>query len=211
MDQQSQKTYTCPMHPEVVSDELSRCPKCGMELVLKGSKPVAHADYKRPFKDFLPIIAIFASIFIFTAVALFMRGSWSTTFAMRMMMGSFFLIFGSFKVFNLNAFADAYRTYDILAKRSRAYALVYPFFELIIAALYLTNIGGLYRDIFTFILMTVSSIGVIQKIRQKEVVPCACLGMVFKLPMTWVTLTEDAIMALEAFFMAIISLGLLLG
>lgn len=25
--------YTCPMHPEVISDKLGRCPKCGMNLV----------------------------------------------------------------------------------------------------------------------------------------------------------------------------------
>ncbi|WP_066833996.1 heavy metal-binding domain-containing protein [Rufibacter ruber] len=25
-------TYTCPMHPEVVSDEPGKCPKCGMFL-----------------------------------------------------------------------------------------------------------------------------------------------------------------------------------
>jgi hypothetical protein len=24
--------YTCPMHPEVVSDQPGRCPKCGMQL-----------------------------------------------------------------------------------------------------------------------------------------------------------------------------------
>jgi hypothetical protein len=25
--------YTCPMHPEVISDKPSKCPKCGMTLV----------------------------------------------------------------------------------------------------------------------------------------------------------------------------------
>src|SRR3989337_1901292 len=30
---QNNKTFTCPMHPEVQSDEPGTCPKCGMELV----------------------------------------------------------------------------------------------------------------------------------------------------------------------------------
>ena len=28
-------TYTCSMHPEVVSDKPGKCPKCGMDLVAK--------------------------------------------------------------------------------------------------------------------------------------------------------------------------------
>lgn len=32
MEKQNQK-YTCPMHPEVVSDKPGQCPKCGMDLV----------------------------------------------------------------------------------------------------------------------------------------------------------------------------------
>ena len=27
--------YTCPMHPEVISDKPGKCPKCGMDLVKK--------------------------------------------------------------------------------------------------------------------------------------------------------------------------------
>ena len=29
------KTYTCSMHPEVISDKSGKCPECGMELIQK--------------------------------------------------------------------------------------------------------------------------------------------------------------------------------
>ena len=30
---ETQKTYSCPMHPEVTSDKPGKCSKCGMNLV----------------------------------------------------------------------------------------------------------------------------------------------------------------------------------
>lgn len=34
-DSTETKTYTCSMHPEVISDKPGECPKCGMDLILK--------------------------------------------------------------------------------------------------------------------------------------------------------------------------------
>ena len=36
----SQSLYSCPMHPEVTSDEPEKCPKCGMKL-----EKTAHAGH----------------------------------------------------------------------------------------------------------------------------------------------------------------------
>ena len=165
-----------------------------------------HIHKENPIRKFLPLIIIFSSIILFTVSTNYFLG-FSLSFAMRMMMGSFFLIFSGFKLFNLTAFAEAYSTYDILAMRYRAYAFIYPFLELWLAFLYLHNVWGIKRDIFTFLLMSISAFGVIQKLRQKEEIPCACLGMVFKMPMTWVTLIEDVLMALEALAMIILALS----
>ena len=34
--------YTCLMHPEVISDNPGKCPKCGMDLVQKNSSSSEH-------------------------------------------------------------------------------------------------------------------------------------------------------------------------
>jgi hypothetical protein len=36
--------YTCPMHPEIVSDAPGKCPKCGMSLVPKSQEQSEHGD-----------------------------------------------------------------------------------------------------------------------------------------------------------------------
>ncbi len=172
-----------------------------------GATRISAMAPKSTLKKFFPLMAIFSAVILFTVLVNIIHG-WSLELFMRAMMGSFFVIFGLFKIFNLRAFADAYQTYDIIALRSRAYAFAYPFIELALGALYLINIGGIYRDIFTFILMAVSSVGVFIKLREREEVPCACLGMVFKVPMTWVTLVEDLLMAIEALVMLLIGLNI---
>ena len=31
----SKTEYTCPMHPEIISDKSGQCPNCGMDLEIK--------------------------------------------------------------------------------------------------------------------------------------------------------------------------------
>ena len=85
--------------------------------------------------------------------------------------------------------------YDVLAKQSKTYAYIYPFLEVGFGLAYLfvwqiVGISGLVMPI-----MLIGAYGVYRKLRQGEEVPCACLGTVFKVPMTWVTLGEDLLMA----------------
>lgn len=150
--------------------------------------------------DFTPLIVIFAVVIALTVIAT----TWwdgGVMSAMQFFMGFFFLVFGGFKTLNLSGFADAYAEYDLLGKRSRTYGLLYPFIELGLAILFLTGVLPIITSTLTLVLMLFSALGVYLKLRKKEEVPCACLGVVFKVPMTWVTLGEDLLMAAMAALM----------
>lgn len=53
-------------------------------------------------------------------------------------------------------------------------------------------------NLVTLVVMVVSSIGVIQSLLNKRKIRCACLGTVFNLPMSTVTLVEDGLMVAMA-------------
>ena len=88
--------------------------------------------------------------------------------------------------------------YDIIAKRSTVYAYIYPFIELALGLSYLFGIYPLYTNIVTLIISIIGSIGVAQILLKRQKIMCACIGAVFKVPMTWVTFFEDVFMAFMA-------------
>lgn len=167
----------------------------------------SHNNHKHPnivnssamgWRKFSPLIVIFSLIILFTLGAILARGNFDFVFAMRMFEGMFFIIFGGFKIFNLRGFAEAYTTYDLLAARSTSYAFFYPFIELLLGVSFLTSFF-LYQALWlTLVLMVIGAVGVLQKLLLREPVMCACLGVVFKVPMTWVTFFEDVLMGLMA-------------
>jgi hypothetical protein len=151
--------------------------------------------------ELAPLLSIFALVGVLTVGTGLLTNDTSLMALMMYLMAYFFLMFGVFKVFNLQAFARAYQTYDILASRSYAYAMAYPFIEIALGLLYLFWIGGIWRDVFTAALMIIGTIGVWRALQSSEEIPCACLGMVFHVPMTKVTLFENVLMAAMSLWM----------
>jgi hypothetical protein len=125
-------------------------------------------------------------------------GGWDWREAMLDFMAGFFLVFSFFKLLDLRGFADAYRSYDIVARRSRAYALAYPFMELALGVGYLMRWEPTITHAATLVLMLVGSVGVLRALLDKRAIRCACLGTALNLPMTTVTLVEDLGMAAMA-------------
>lgn len=118
-------------------------------------------------------------------------------------MAGFFLVFSFFKLLDLRGFADAYQSYDIIARRSRPYAFAYPFLELALGVAYLVRWQLTITNAVTLALMLAGSVGVLRALLRKDRIRCACLGTALNLPMTTVTLVEDLGMAAMAALMLV--------
>ena len=145
------------------------------------------------FETYKPLLLIFGYI---TLVSCFAGKDWMTM--MRYFMAGFFLVFSFFKMLDLRGFADSYRMYDVVAKAVPAYGFIYPFIELWLGMAYLIDFQPFFTNITTLVVMSVSLIGVVQSVLNKQKIQCACLGTVFNLPMTTVTIIEDLLMVAMA-------------
>ena len=139
------------------------------------------------YKPLLLIAGFITGVSILTA-----NGSLHTV--MNTFMAGFFLVFSFFKFLDIRGFANSYAMYDLLARKVPAYGYVYPFVELALGVSFLTGFNLVFTNWATIIVMGFSSIGVIQSVLNKQKIQCACLGAVFNLPMSTVTIIEDALM-----------------
>jgi uncharacterized membrane protein YphA (DoxX/SURF4 family) len=113
---------------------------------------------------------------------------------MRVFMSGFFLSFSFFKLLDLKGFAESYAMYDIVAGRIPAWGYVYAVIELGLGIAFAANLAPVLTNWITLVVMTVSIIGVLKSVLNKRKIKCACLGAVFNLPMSTVTIIEDALM-----------------
>lgn len=146
------------------------------------------------FETYKPILLIFFYISLVVVLVQINSERFNIMMAMQYFMAGFFLVFSFFKFLNLKGFVESYVMYDVLAKRIPIWAYLYAFIEVSLGMAYLINFNPLVTNIFTFTVMSLSIIGVLQSVFNKRKIQCACLGAVFNLPMSTITIIEDALM-----------------
>jgi copper chaperone CopZ len=156
--------------------------------------PESPKETKSWLATYKSILIVFAYITGITLLIEIERGSFIWKLWMQNFMAAFFLIFSLFKMLDLKGFAESYFSYDIIAKRWIIWGYVYAFIELGLGLAYMLKFNPLFTNIATFVVMSISIIGVIQSVLNKRKIKCACLGAVFNLPMSTITILEDALM-----------------
>lgn len=198
------RIYTCPMHPEIEQTKKGHCPKCGMELVEKGTSGSEATESHTPSENsYTPLIVIVSIIFL-SALAVGLRETFSFATVIESFMIGFFITFAAFKLMDLKGFAQGYSTYDLLAQRFFAYGYMYPFIELFFGLVMLSGFITTPLLIAEILIMGFSGIGVTIKLLRHEKFQCSCLGTFLKVPLTKITLIEDFGMALLALLMLFI-------
>jgi copper chaperone CopZ len=111
-------------------------------------------------------------------------------------MTGFFLVFSFFKLLDVKAFAESFQMYDLLAAKLPVYGKIYPFIELGLGILCLIHFQPNFVYLADIIIMGFGALGVIQSVLDKRKIRCACLGSVFNLPMSTITIIENSLMIL---------------
>lgn len=158
----------------------------------------AHSEMLEETKSwaetYKPILLIFGYVTAISLVISWQKGAIDFMVFMRVFMAGFFLVFSFFKMLNLKAFAESYAMYDIVAKKFSAWGYIYAFIELGLGLSFALNRSPVVVNWITLIVMTISILGVLESVLNKKKIQCACLGAVFNLPMSTVTIVEDALM-----------------
>ncbi|WP_025141712.1 heavy-metal-associated domain-containing protein [Pedobacter jeongneungensis] len=145
-------------------------------------------------ETYKPILLIFGYVTAISLLVSWQNNAINFMAFMRIFMAGFFLTFSFFKMLNLKAFAESYAMYDIVAKKFSAWGYIYAFIELGLGLSFALNLSPVIVNWVTLIVMTISILGVLESVLNKKKIQCACLGAVFNLPMSTVTIVEDAIM-----------------
>jgi copper chaperone CopZ len=167
-------------------------------------EPASSASFLEVYRPLLLIVAFILGASVLVQVGLHGPQGLDAMETMRYFMAGFFLVFSFFKLLNVSAFATAYAQYDLLAARWLGWGRIYPYVELALGVAYLTNFNPVLTHWVTIVVMSFSAVGVIQAVARRTQIQCACLGTVFNLPMSTVTIVEDVGMVLMAALMLLL-------
>ncbi len=200
---------TITMQKHIRSDELQAAiAKAGNYTVTEAKDEmhdsVNEVENKTWLQTYKPVLLIFAYITVLSIIYGWSVLGFQWMDAMRIFMAAFFLTFSFFKMLDLKAFADSYSMYDIVAKKWKGYGFIYPFIELGLGILFAIGIYPVFTNMLTLVVMSISLVGVLHSVLNKRRIQCACLGAVFQLPMSTITVIEDGLMILMSGLMLLL-------
>lgn len=137
--------------------------------------------------SYTPVIAVFSSAGLMAL---------ATAMGLTGFMGFSLSLLATLKLMDIESFAESFEKYDLITKKVKPYAKVYPFAELAIALGFLSGVAPIATGITSLFIGVSGGISVIKTVYiDKLALNCACVGGNSKAPLGIVSFTENAIMA----------------
>ena len=155
-----------------------------------------------------PVIALFCVTFLMALTTCWaMQGGLSIIRVLELFIAFSMCVLGILKLQNLQSFATGFIQYDLIAQRYVPYSYVYPFIE---AGAGILMIAGLFTWIAAPLALIASTIGAFSVFKavylEKRDLNCACVGGGSKVPLGFISLTENLMMMAMAAWMILKSL-----
>jgi glutaredoxin len=145
--------------------------------------------------SYQPVIAIFAMSFLMALALAFATSSLLTLRSIEWCIATVMCLLALQKLQDVESFSTMFLNYDLLARRWIRYAYLYPFGEGLAGLLMLAGtLPWLSAPIALFI-GTVGAVSVFKAVYiDKRDIKCACVGGSSKVPLGFVSLTENLLM-----------------
>lgn len=116
------------------------------------------------------------------------------------------------KLQNVETFATMFLNYDLLAKRWVPYSYIYPYAEGLAGLLMVAGVATWFSAPLALFISTVGAVSVFKAVYiDKRELKCACVGGSTRVPLGFVSLTENLMMMAMAIWMGLSWLGYLPG
>ncbi len=154
--------------------------------------------------SYTPVIALFAMTLAMALAA--SHAVYGDAFTIRA--GEWFIAFSMcvlalLKLQNIETFSTMFLNYDLLAKRWVPYSYIYPFAEGLAGVL---MVAGALTWLSVPVALTIGTIGAVSVFKavyvDKRELKCACVGGSSKVPLGFISLTENLMMIGMALWMA---------
>jgi hypothetical protein len=109
--------------------------------------------------------------------------------------------FAMLKLFDLPRFAHGFAMYDLLARRWRSYGFAYSFLELGLGLACFAFVAPVQVYFVTAMLFVFGTLGVIAALERGLDIDCPSVGTSLRVPLSTVTVVENAIMIIMALVM----------
>ena len=160
-----------------------------------------------------PVVAVFAMTALMALAASY--AAFGSPFTVRA--GEWFIAFSMcvlamLKLQNVESFSSMFLNYDLLAKRWVPYSYVYPYAEGVAGVLMAAGVLTWLSVPIALVIGTIGAISVIKAVYvDKRELKCACVGGDSKVPLGFLSLTENVMMVVMAVWMVAAPAALTMG